>query len=91
MICDIDVTDPDEYAQYKALSGPAVEQYGGRYLVRGGPSEVLEGDATAHRTVVLEFDDVEAARRWYHSAEYTAAREVRQRAARSSFVLVEGA
>ncbi|MGH8869739.1 MAG: DUF1330 domain-containing protein [Actinomycetes bacterium] len=91
VICDIEVTDPQAYEGYKDLAGPAVAHYGGRYLVRGGASEVLEGERTPHRTVVLEFDDLETARRWYHSPEYAAARELRARAATSSLVLVEGA
>ncbi|MET0421277.1 MAG: DUF1330 domain-containing protein [Acidimicrobiia bacterium] len=91
MLVDMDVTDPDRYDEYKALAGPAVEQYGGRYIVRGGASEVLEGDRTYHRTVVIEFPDADSARNWYHGPEYTRARGVRATAAIGNFLLVEGA
>ncbi|HEX5586493.1 MAG TPA: DUF1330 domain-containing protein, partial [Acidimicrobiia bacterium] len=69
VLVDMDVTDPARYDEYRALAGPSVAQYGGRYLVRGGASEVLEGDRVPNRTVVLEFDDLDAARRWYASPE----------------------
>lgn len=91
VICDIEVTDPGAYAAYKELAGPSVERHGGRYLVRGGATEVLEGDRSPNRAVVVEFDDLAAARRWYDSDEYRAARDIREKAARSAFVLVEGA
>ena len=90
VIADIDVTDPEAFGRYRELSSAAVEQYGGRYVVRGGPTTVLEGERQPNRLVVLEFDDVEAARRWYDSPEYREARAVRQSAATGSFVLVEG-
>jgi uncharacterized protein (DUF1330 family) len=90
VICDIDVTDPETYEDYRKLSGPSVEQYGGRYLVRGGRVDALEGGWRPHRVVVTEFEDADAARRWYSSPEYTAARAIRQTAATSSFILVEG-
>ena len=57
VLADIDVTDPARYADYKALAGPSVEQYGGRYAVRGGTVQVLEGDWPTGRFVVLEFPD----------------------------------
>jgi uncharacterized protein (DUF1330 family) len=91
VVCDIRVTDPERYDAYKQLSAPAVAAHGGRFVVRGGPVEVLEGDVTPGRVVVLEFDSVETARRWYESAEYRVARAVREGAATASFVLVPGA
>ena len=90
MICDIDVTDPERYAGYRQLSSIAGEKYGARFLVRGGQTTVLEGDRQPARVVLLEFDDVEAARRWYDSPEYREARDVRQSASTASFILVEG-
>jgi uncharacterized protein (DUF1330 family) len=91
VICDIDVHDPEEYAAYRELSTVAGEQYGASYLVRGGAVTPLEGEWSPTRVVVLEFADLEAARRWWDSPEYAAAREVRQRSAKSNFILVEGA
>lgn len=90
VICDIDVSDPAGYDRYKQLSAPSVERHGGRYLVRGGDPQPLEGDWQPGRVVVLEFDDAAAARAWYESDDYTAARELRQGAATASFLLVQG-
>jgi uncharacterized protein (DUF1330 family) len=91
VLVDIEVTDPAQYENYRKLSGPAAAAYGGRFIVRGGPTEVLEGDRVPNRVVVLEFPDVAAARAWYDSPEYREARAARANAARGSFVLVEGA
>jgi uncharacterized protein (DUF1330 family) len=90
VLVDVDVTDPERYDRYRHLAGPSVEQYGGRYLARGGASEVLEGDRVPNRLVVLAFPDADAARRWYHSPEYGAAKAIRDGAAIGSFILVEG-
>lgn len=90
VLVDMDITDPVQYEEYRALAGPSVTQYGGRYLVRGGASEVLEGDRVPNRIVMLEFRDTDAARRWYTSPEYTAARARRADAATGSFIVVEG-
>ncbi len=91
VICDIDVTDPEEYAAYRALSTAAGEQYGATFIVRGGATSVLEGDWAPSRLVILEFEDETAAKRWYDSPEYQAAKAVRLRSATSSFLLAEGA
>lgn len=91
VLCDIEVTDSAAYEDYKKLSLPAVERYGGRFLVRGGATDVFEGDRQPGRIVVLEFSSPDDARRWYDSPEYREARRVRERAATGSFVLVEGA
>lgn len=91
VIVDVEVTDPETYEEYKRLSTAATEQYGGRFLVRGGAVTVAEGDWEPHRLVVLEFADAEAARRWYESPEYTEARAVRQRSSTSSLLFVDGA
>jgi uncharacterized protein (DUF1330 family) len=90
VIADIEVTDPEVYEEYKRLSAAAVEKYHGRWLVRGGAADVLEGEWQPHRIVVVEFEDEQAARRMFNSREYAQAREVRQRSAHSSFVLVSG-
>jgi uncharacterized protein (DUF1330 family) len=90
VLVDVDVTDAEQYDRYRPLGAASVEQYGGRYIVRGGASEVLEGDRVPNRLVVLEFPDADAARRWYHSPEYAEAKATRAGAAVGSFVLVEG-
>lgn len=91
VIADIDVTDPDAYEDYKRLSSVAAEKYGARFLVRGGAVDVLEGAWTPTRLVILEFDDADAARRWYDSPEYAEAKAVRHRAADSAMLVVAGA
>jgi uncharacterized protein (DUF1330 family) len=90
VIVDVEVTDPGKYEGYRALAGPAVEAAGGRYIVRGGATEVLEGDRVPNRVVVLEFPDMAAARAWYDSPAYVEARNAREGAATGSFIAVEG-
>lgn len=89
VIVDMDVRDPLAYEEYRKLAAPSVAAYGGTYIVRGGASEVLEGDWIPARLVVLEFPSVEQARQWWDSPEYQVAREVRKDAAHGKFVLVE--
>lgn len=89
VIARVDVTDPEAYAVYAAAASEAIRLHGGRPLVRGGRYEALEGQARA-RNVVLEFESVEAARKYYYSAEYQAAKAKREGAATAEFVLVEG-
>jgi uncharacterized protein (DUF1330 family) len=90
VIVDIEVIEPIEYEVYKQLAAPTVAAYGGRYVVRGGAAETLEGDWIPHRLVVLEFESAEQARRWWDSPEYSAARAIRQRTARTNMVVVTG-
>lgn len=90
IVVDCEVTDPARYEQYKQLAPPAIARYGGRYLVRGGASAVLEGDWQPKRVVILEFPSLAAAKEFYDSPEYRAARAVRVDAARMNLVAVEG-
>jgi uncharacterized protein (DUF1330 family) len=90
VIAQASVTDPQRYELYKALAGAAVAKYGGKYIVRGGATQLLEGDWAPPRLVILEFDSVEQARHFYDSPEYRAAREQRQGAAQMNMLLVEG-
>jgi uncharacterized protein (DUF1330 family) len=89
LITRVDVTDPEAYARYVAEATKAIVAHGGRPLARGGRCEALEGKARA-RNVVLEFDSYDAARAYFHSAEYQAARALREGAAEIEMVLVEG-
>jgi uncharacterized protein (DUF1330 family) len=91
VIVETDVTDPEQYEQYKAAASGAVTAAGGRYLARGGELAVLEGDWQPPRLVILEFEDLTAARRWYDSERYRAARQLRQGAAHLRMVAVQGA
>lgn len=90
VIANVEITDPEAYEEYRRAVPETIERYGGRFLVRGGASEVLEGDWQPKRIVVLEFPDADAARRWYSSDEYRPLIEIRRRASRGSLVLVEG-
>ena len=90
IVADIDITDPAAYEEYKPKAGAALQKYGARILARGGAVEPKEGDWVPKRLVVIEFPDMAALRLFYDSPEYTAAREIRQRASRSKLVFVEG-
>ena len=90
VIVETDVTDPEQYEQYKAASPAAITAGGGRFLVRGGELVVLEGDWQPPRVVLLEFDDLEAARRWYESRAYQEAKKLREGAARFRAIAVQG-
>jgi uncharacterized protein (DUF1330 family) len=89
VISRVDVTNPDAYARYAAAATKAIADHGGKPLARGGRSEALEGTARA-RNVVLEFDSYDAARDYFHSEQYQAARALRAGAAEMEMVLVEG-
>ncbi len=91
VIVDIDVKDPVEYEEYTKLSTPAVAAYGGKFLARGGRVEVLEGSWQPKRLVILEFESAERAKQWWDSPEYTQAKPIRQLAAATNMVLIEGA
>ncbi len=90
VVVDIAVKDPGTYEQYKQLAPPSIAQYGGRYVARGGTTTTLEGDWQPTRLVILEFPTLEAARNWWASPEYAAAKALRQRCANTDMVLIEG-
>ena len=90
IIVETDITDPEQYEQYKAASPGAVAAGGGRFVVRGGELAVLEGDWHPSRLVVLEFPDLAAAKAFYESEEYERAKELRAGAARLNMVAVQG-
>ena len=90
LIAEIDVTDPAIFEEYRKRVPATIEQYGGKYIVRGGSVEALEGGWSPKRVVVLEFPSLEQARKWYRSPEYTPLIALRQKGARGKVVLVEG-
>lgn len=90
MIAEMDVTDAASYEAYKAEAAAVMARFGGRYIVRGGAATVLEG-APPKRVVVVEFDSIEDARRWYDSAEYQKARSLRADAAISRMFVMPAA
>ncbi|MGH7053797.1 MAG: DUF1330 domain-containing protein [Stellaceae bacterium] len=91
LIADVEVTDPAGYEPYRPLAAASIARFGGRFLVRGGAAELLEGAPAPNRTVVIEFPDLETAQRWYRSEEYQRALKIRQAASRGRLILVEGA
>lgn len=84
------VSDPEEFDRYKSMSPTSIEQFGGAFLVRGGPVELLEGEMSHERVVVIAFPSVDAARAWYHSEEYADARELRLRISQGDAFLAQG-
>jgi uncharacterized protein (DUF1330 family) len=91
VVVDIEVTDPVRYEDYKKLAASAVAAYGGKYLARGGQTEVLEGQWAPKRLVILEFESMERAKAWLESPEYAPGRKLRHETATSDMVLVQGA
>ena len=90
ILANVDVKDPQQYEEYKRLSSIAMKAHGAEVCIRGGKVEVLEGDWTPDRLVLLKFPSVEQARRFNASAEYGAARKAREGIAVMRMVLVEG-
>jgi uncharacterized protein (DUF1330 family) len=90
IIVDLEVTEPVEYEEYKRLAGATVEKYGGKYIVRGGHCETLEGDWNPKRIVVLQFENAGQAKAWLNSTEYAEPRKMRHRTAKTRMILVEG-
>ena len=91
LIFDIHVTDPEGYEPYRQRAAGIIEAHGGRYLVRGGAHEPMEGEWDVDRVVVVEFESAEQARACYRSPEYQEIVPIRQGASRGKAVLVEGA
>mgnify|MGYP001343852857 CR=1 FL=1 len=90
VIADITVVDETLYEKYRALTPGTIRKYGGRFVVRGGAHETIEGNWKPGRLVVLEFDDIASAKRWYNSPEYSEARAIRHEAATGNMIFVEG-
>ena len=87
---ETNISDPEQYEQYKAASPGAVAAGGGRFVARGGELAVLEGDWSPSRLVILEFPDLEAAKAWYASEQYQEAKRLREGAANLRMVAVQG-
>lgn len=90
VIAHIDVKDPVQYEDYKKMSPVSIQKFGGRFIVRGGNVEALEGEWPGKRLVVLEFPSVEAARQWHASEDYAPAKALRQATSTGDMFLVEG-
>jgi uncharacterized protein (DUF1330 family) len=90
VIAEVEVTNPVGYDSYRPLAGASIAQYGGRFLARGGRTELLEGSPDPARVVVIEFADLAAARRWYDSPEYQEALKIRLANSTGRVLIVEG-
>lgn len=91
LIADIQVTDAATYEEYRRQVPATVTKYGGRFVIRGGAFEVLEGTWTPKRVIMLEFPSMDALQRWYHSDEYKPLIALRQKATLGNVIAVEGA
>jgi uncharacterized protein (DUF1330 family) len=91
LIADVEVHDQNVYAEYRRQVLPLIQKHGGRFIVRGGAHEVLEGEWKPQRLVIIEFPDMATLKLWYRSPEYAKLTELRQGASRGSIVAVEGA
>jgi uncharacterized protein (DUF1330 family) len=90
IVVQIEVHDPETYERYRALAPASIAAYDGRYLVRGGACDPLEGTWNPRRLVVLEFPSVERAREWWASPEYAEAKALRQNSADTDMLVVDG-
>lgn len=90
LVADIEVTDPEGYAEYRKTVGESIAAFGGRFLTRGGATEVVEGQWNPKRLVIVEFPTMEQLRAWYASPAYAPALALRKRCAVSNLVMTEG-
>lgn len=91
VIVDIQIHDSAGYDEYRKVVGASLARYGGKFLVRGGEIDVLEGNWMPQRIVILEFDSAARARAWYDSEEYRLPKQMRMRASTANLIVVEAA
>jgi len=90
VIAEVDVTDPTAFEEYRKQVPATVQEYGGKFLTRGGTVHPLEGGWQPKRLVILEFPSVEQAQRWYDSEEYRSPKALRMKSAKTRVIVVEG-
>ena len=90
VIVDVKINNHEDYEEYKKLTPASITAYDGKFIVRGGKTETLEGDWDPERIVVLEFPTVERAKEWWASEMYAPAKQIRQRTASTQMIVVEG-
>jgi uncharacterized protein (DUF1330 family) len=88
VLVEVSIQDPLVYEEYKKLTPGSVEAYGGKFVIRGNPVQVLEGEWKYDRMVMLEFPSKEIALEWYNSEEYQIARKIREKASSANFFIV---
>jgi uncharacterized protein (DUF1330 family) len=89
VLVQVDINDPKEYDAYKSLTPATVESFGGRFIIRGNPIQVMEGEWNHDRLVMIEFADKKTAEDWYHSDAYQAAKAIREPASNANFFIIE--
>lgn len=90
VVVEIEVHDQELYKSYTRLTPSSIAAYNGKFIARGGDTIVLEGNWKPKRLVILEFPSVEIANSWWHSEEYSKIREIRQKAASTKMIIIEG-
>jgi uncharacterized protein (DUF1330 family) len=90
VVTQIEVHDPQRYETYKQMSPGSIAAFGGRFIVRGAPTQTLEGDWSPKRFVIVEFPTLEQAKAWWNSPEYAAAKKLRQETSHTEMIVVEG-
>ena len=90
VVVEIEIHNPEEYEDYKKLTPASLKNYQGKFIVRGGKTETLEGDWSPQRFVVIQFPTLELAKAWWASEEYAQAKALRQRTANSKMIVVVG-
>jgi uncharacterized protein (DUF1330 family) len=90
VIVEVTITDKALYEEYKKLTPAAIAAFDGKFVVRGGQSESLEGDWTPERIVILEFPSVDRAKEWWNSEQYGAAKAIRHKAGITKMLVVAG-
>ena len=90
IIVSIKVQDPVRYEAYKSMVPPSLAAYGGKFIVRGGKLETLEGGWSPERFVIIEFPSADQAKAWWGSTEYAEAKALRQATSVSEMIVVEG-
>ena len=90
VIAQIEVVDPTQFETYRQQVPATIAAYGGRYVVRGGASETLEGTWNPKRVVILEFPDRATAKAWWSSHAYSPVKAIREQAARTELIVIDG-
>jgi len=90
IIVRVSILDSNLFKQYPPLSAEVMNKYGGKYIIRGGKTDILEGEWPVDRTTVVEFESFERAKKCYESVEYSKAKKIRQNSTKSDLILIEG-
>ena len=90
IIVRVSILDSNLFQKYPPLSAEVMNKYGGKYIIRGGKTDVLEGEWPVDRTTIVEFESFESAKKCYESVEYSKAMKIRQNSTKSDLILIEG-